>query len=273
MQAFLTKKIESINCALSLSRKIVGMKFLFSQQGYDSFDIPELKGSMSYCAMVKAASCGRAFKASDINFKCKGATKALGLEPMADAEISGEFYYSLGLYQDIATARKFQEDITFCKHHATGVVLQPLEKFEELPDVVIFITDAYNAMRIIQGYSYKYGLYQNYKLGGSQGICAEVTACAYEKNNINISTLCSGTRFYCNWGKDELAIGVPGNMFDDIVNGVIQTLNSTEPLKEKLKIDQKFKEKEISFNVDIKNSYYYSYSDKQVELAQKKMQK
>lgn len=270
MQSFFTQEIDNMNCALSLTRKIVGMKFLFSQQEYDSCNVPELNGIISYCAMVKAASRGRAFKASNTHFKCKGATRALGLEEMGENEISGEFYYSLGLYQDVATARKFQEDITFCKHRAIGVVLQPLEKFEKLPDVVIIITNAYNAMRIIQGYSYKYGLYQNFKLGGSQGICSEVTACTYENNNINISTLCSGTRFYCNWGKDELAIGIPGNMLKDVANGVLETLNSAEPLKEKIMIEQRFKEKEIPFDVDIKNSYYYSYSDKQIELAHRK---
>lgn len=53
-------------------------------------------------------------------------------------------------------------------------------------------------MRIVQAYTYKYGVHKNITLGGNQGICSECTAVPYENNDLNISTLCSGTRFFVN---------------------------------------------------------------------------
>lgn len=262
-----------LNCAINLNRQIVGVKFLLTEKEYANANAPQVKNAIPYCVMAKLASSGKCLKACADNFKCPGGKKALGLVPIDAEALSGKRYLDLGLYQDLATARKFQEDITFLSSSIAGVMLKPLEQLDQLPDVVIIITNSYNSMRILQGYSYKYGLNKEYKLGGSQALCSEVTAYPYEKNSINISTMCSGTRFWCGWDHNDMAVGMAGNLFHDVVNGVIATMNATEPIKEKLLIDQRCKEHGLDFHLDLNNSYYYTYSEAQIDSAKKRIKR
>lgn len=259
--------VMKLACALNLSRRPVGVKFLFTEEEYDSVEVESAKAPMAYCTMVKLASGGISLKASAKDFKCPGGLKALGMAPMDNDALSGKRYLELGLYQDLATARKFQSDITFLSCSLKGVLLKPLDQFVELPDVVILVTDAYNTMRILQGYSYKYGLNNQFKLAGSQAICSEVTAQPYEKNSINLSTMCSGTRFWCGWKRDDMAVGMAGNLFHDIVSGIMATLNSTEPVQEKAWIDKRCKEKGLDANIEFHKSYYYTYDEVQINKA------
>ena len=39
-----------------------------------------------------------------------------------------------------------------------GVSVAPIEQLNDFPDVTIIVTNPYNAMRIIQGYAYFYGM-------------------------------------------------------------------------------------------------------------------
>jgi len=260
-----------LKCAINMNRNIVGVKFLFTEEEYNNANAPQIKGATPYCVMVKLASSGVCIKACAENFKCPGGKKALGIVPIDAEALSGKRYFDLGLYQDLATARKFQEDITFLSSSLVGVMLKPLEQFDELPNVIIMITNSYNTMRILQGYSYKYGLNKEYKLGGSQALCSEVTAYPYENNSINISAMCSGTRFWCGWDHNDMAVGMAGNLFHDVVNGVIATINTTEPIKEKLLIDQRCKEHGLNFHLDFNNSYYYTYNEAQIDYAKKRI--
>ncbi len=59
--------------------------------------------------------------------------------------------------------------------------------------------------------------------------------------------------------KDEMGIGIPYKYFDEIVSGILNTLNPTEPLSDKLRIKERFEENNIEFSVDTDKSYYYKY--------------
>lgn len=263
MSNSLLKDITIMNCALELQSEIIGVKLLSSKEEFDSIPLESTKGQMPYCVMAKLATRGHTIKASYQNIKCPGGAKALGMIELNEEALSGKHYYKLGLYKDEDIAKSYQEDIVFYKKKPYGVLLRPLDQFEDIPDVVIVITNTYNTMRILQGYSYHYGMAKNIRLGGSQALCAEATATPFENNDINISTMCSGTRFWCAWEKGDLAIGMPGNMYSNVVDGILSTLNSTEPIEEKVKIHKKFQENKINFFVDLDKSYYYAYSEHQ----------
>lgn len=251
--------IAKMYSSLDLERKIVGVKFLFTEDEYNKTAENPLKGGMYYCAMVKAAMSGRAIKATVKHFKCPASAKALGMVEPDELCRSGRHYKNLGLFSDLCVAKSVRNEVTFCNHHAYGVVIKPLETFSDSPDVVIIATIPYYAMRIIQGYTYVFGTQKAFKMTGCQGICSECTAYPYESNNINISMLCSGTRFFAKWRKDEVAIGMPFNKFCDVADGVFSTINAVEMQNEKVKIAKKLKDNNITeIEIDLKRTYFYS---------------
>ena len=93
---------------------------------------------------------------------------------------SGQRYYSLNLYESRAVAKDVTKDISRIKQKIYGVQLGPLEQLEDA-DVAIFMVNAYQLMRVVQGYTYKWGIPKNLYMAGNQGGCAALTAAPFEK--------------------------------------------------------------------------------------------
>jgi uncharacterized protein (DUF169 family) len=240
----LTDDLAKITCALELSRQIVGIKFIFTREDFAAAEAKELTGKIAYCVMVASATRGHAIKAAAENFGCFGGARALGIVELDENYTSARHFDSLGLYQDLATAKNVINNLTCCQHKAYGVMIKPLSEFrQEPPDVVIIVANAYNAMRIVQGYTYIYGTNTAFKLTGNQAICSECTAYPFESNNINISALCAGTRFKARWKDDELSLGLPFNKFSGLAGGTYATINATDPNEKKSLVEAKLKEK------------------------------
>lgn len=259
-----------LNCALDLKKNMIGVKFFFNKEEFDSVSIPQIKNTMPYCVMVKSASRGNTIKATVDNFKCPGGSKALKMMELDEKARSGQHYYELGLNKDVETAKKFQESLAFCSKAPYGVLLQPLSLYESdiTPDIIITITNPYNIMRFMQGYSYSKGMCTNIQFAGSQAICSEVTARPYESRDINVSVMCSGTRFWNGWDENDMAVGMPAEMFNDVVEGILGTLNAVEPLEKKNEIVERFSSKGIEFDIEYDKSYYWDYKAAQ-ERAEK----
>ncbi|MBY6797130.1 DUF169 domain-containing protein [Clostridium botulinum] len=250
---------QNLYATLNLERKMVGIKFIFTKEHFEKLDIPKLNSKVNYCYMVKMASNGREFKANEENFNCLASARALGIISSNNYVDSGQHYGKHGLYDSLATAKKVQKDITFINHSIYGIEIRPLENFIKEPDVVIIITNPYNVMRIVQAYTYKYGVHKNITLGGNQGICSECTAVPYENNDLNISTLCSGTRFFCKWDECDMGVGFPFNKLKDIENGILKTLNPTEQNYKKKKIELKCKNIENNIDIKYNENYFVNY--------------
>ena len=243
--------------ALELNRKIVGVKFLFTEKDFEEADAKAAKAKLPYCVMVKLATHGYGLKATLATSGCGGGTRALGLEDTKPEFESGCEYNTFGLYQDLAIAKNVVNNITFCKHRIYGVMTKPLEAFNDKPDVVIIITDSYNTMRIVQGYTYKYGTQTDFKLTGNQAVCSESTAYPFENNSINISMFCSGTRYLAGWGKSEIAIGLPYAKFIETADGVYNSINGTEQNEAKKIIKARLKHEKLEDPGIYDNDAYY----------------
>ena len=249
--------VTKANCALKLDRKIVGVKFLFTQEEFNSAEAKKLEVKMPYCVMVKLGMGGRAVKATLDNFGCLSSARALGILEVEELVSSGRHYRKSGLYQDLITSKNVFNNMTMCKHKAYGIMIKPVEEYEEAPDVVLIITKPYNAMRIIQGYTHIYGCNTAFKMVGNQAVCSECTAYPFESNNINVSLLCSGTRFMGGWDDEEMGIGIPFNRFISVIEGVYATLNPTEPNKKKSEIESRLKEQDsIDLEMEYDKNYY-----------------
>lgn len=130
-----------------------------------------------------------------------------------------------------------------------------MEQLEDA-DVVMFMVNAYQLMRVVQGYTYKWGIPKNLHMAGNQGVCADLTAGPFEDNEMNFSILCAGTRKMCAWGDDELGVGLPIQKFIPLTEGVIQTMNYIDYPNHKDEISKRLDDPtELGVAVDKKLHY------------------
>lgn len=230
---------------LLLQRRAVGVKFLFSEEEFDKTNARPLTGKLNYCVMVKSASGGYSIKARLENFGCSSGAKSLGLTEDAEYNRSGRFYRDKGMYRDLATCKNVSNNMTACGHKAYGILLRPVEMFdlpEEEPDIALFAVSPYQAMRLVQGYTYHYGTCDTFKMTGNKAFCSECTAYPFESNHINVSMLCAGTRFKAQWQDCDMAVGMPFRQLPFAIDGVLNTVNSMEPDDKKEKIQKEMAE-------------------------------
>lgn len=239
---------------------MIGVKFIFNQEDYERFGLPQVKYKLSYCSMVKQAAMGSGSKASINQFLCIGSAKSLGLVKPDIRAISGNVYHSFGLYDSLGMARKVQKDVTVLDHQAYGVAVMPLVEVEAEsdPDVVIFIANPYQSMRIMQGYAYHHGAAKNIKMVSNSGVCSECTATPYDTNDLNVSLLCSNTRFAAKWKDHELGIGIPFNMLERVYEGIIKTIGPCETHDRKLQILERCRQAGIEPDFSMDSTYFNS---------------
>ncbi|QUO32443.1 DUF169 domain-containing protein [Faecalicatena sp. Marseille-Q4148] len=224
--------------ALCLERKVMGVRFLFYKHNFEELKLPHFDKKTSFCVMARHAIDGNHFKVNYVNVVCRSAIETLGFEDPMPCMDSGERYFSLKLYESRAIAKAAAQSVPRIKHRIYGLELGPLEEMTDA-DVVVFMVNGYQLMRVIQGYAYKYGEPKNHHMIGLQGMCTDLVACPYERNDINYSAMCCGTRMMSQWKDEEIGVGISINKFIPMVEGVIQTLNYIEFPKYKEKIRQR----------------------------------
>lgn len=240
--------VELLNCALELERQIVGVKFLFSDAEFQAARAKHIPHPMNYCVMVKVAMGGTALKATGADLACLAGGRALGLVEMDELHRSGQIGKNLGLYANLSTAKNTRDKMSYCTHKAYGVMVKPLADYgNEVPDVVLIVSGAYNVMRIVQGHAYYYGLRTFSQLAGNQAICSESTALPYMTDDINVSLLCIGTRHKAGWTDNELAVGIAYSRFEAVVRGVVETINIMDSNEKKIAIERKLKDAGITY--------------------------
>lgn len=240
---------DDLQCALNLKRKPVGIKLYFDKEAYDESEVKEPKGKLSYCCVVEKATRGMAFKVRLEHINCDGGTIALGLEKSTNRIESGTEYFSYNLYSTPAAAKRVRDGVMGLYRTGVetyGLEVAPIEAMTVTPDVILFIVNPYEAMRIQQGYVYHTGERITSTFAAMQGICVEATVEPYLTGRMNISTLCPSTRFLAKWKDEEMAIGMPYERFKDMVEGVIATINTTDIKDRKEAIVERFKLKNKS---------------------------
>ncbi len=219
------RDVNRMQKALRLSRRrIIGVKFLYFKHEYEELDVEAYGRKTSFCLMVKNAMDGEHFKAALEHFGCRCPIEALGLDEEMDCMPSGQRYYSLKLHESRAVAKAVSDDIARIPQKIYAIEIGPLDLMEDA-DVVIMMMNAYQLMRVVQGYAYKWSMPKNLRMAGNQGVCADLCARPFLVNDLNLSVLCAGTRRVCGWGDDEMGVGLPIQMFEPLTEGVIQTMN------------------------------------------------
>lgn len=231
--------IKKAYALLDLQRRIVGVKLIYSKEEFEQYGAVEVSSPISYCVAVKSATMGHSIKFTKMTSGCGGSTRALGLTEPTESFYNGEEGCKLGLYTDKKIASSVSAKMKLCKAGTYGIVVKPAELFEEKPDVFLIISNSKNIMRIIQGYTYYFGMQDRFCMTGNQAVCVEGTAIPIITEEMNVSMFCSGTRYLAGWEDTEVVVGIPTGKFQKTVEGIRLTVNAVEPDKNKYKIREK----------------------------------
>lgn len=251
--------IKKFRVTLNMKRKIIGIRFLFIEEEYLDFDAKEMDVKLTFCGMTAKAMNGEKIKGRYDSFSCQGGPEMLGMKPVPNYVYSGKQFSTFRLYEDMAIARQVQNDLCFVNQKIYGVAVAPLEDMEEA-DIVMFLCDSWQMMRVIQGYTYHHGMAKNIGMAGNQGICADLAARPYCTNDLNISVLCAGARMNTHAEDGELGAGMPVHLFFDIAEGVLATINPATDNKRKEELEKRIEQEEgLEMTLDY-GKMYTSYA-------------
>lgn len=204
---------------LGLQKSPVAIKFVLREE-----DIPEgiskADEKMRHCELVQKASHGDVFYATAAEQMCKGGSAALGLEEPPEKVKTGEFYYGLGRFSSIGSARKTMESIPKIDLMMYALVYAPLEKANFDPDVIVVIANPAQAMKLSQALVYTLGGRVEVDFAGIQSICADAVSGPFLRRRPNITLGCSGSRQYADIKEDEVIVGLTGENIGCVVNAL-----------------------------------------------------
>ena len=123
-------------------------------------------------------------------------------------------------------------------------------------DIVIILGNARQMMRIMQGYSNKFGMARHLSTVGNQAMCSDLVAKPFSNNDINLSLLCAGARRNTQCTEGEMGAGFPIQYMSPLTEGVLITLNLVECNEEKKRILEALEEPmELGMAIEMNMSY------------------
>lgn len=247
---------------LLIDHHIVGVKLYNHVEEFNISHAKQRKNKTFYCQLVKKAVHGKHRKADLSNFSCETAGKLLGLDEFYETEEGIDGWFDSGLYANRSLAEIEHMSVFPVRGKTHGIEVGPISKMQVEADVVIIVCKPYQAMRLVQGYTYHYGFKKDFQLSGMCGVCFESTALPLTNHEFSVSLLCSGTRFMCKWPDDMMMVSFPYDMAEKILEGIIETAQPTEPNNYKVSIHNKLHHYKLSKGKKLKANQAYFYSNK-----------
>jgi len=235
---------------LHLEKHIAAVTLYEDVDAFNQLEVQMRKNKCYYCQLVKMAVNGKSWKADLTHFACESSAKILGLETFYEKEEGIQGWLDSGLYADRATAVKQHVSIVPVKKTIVGISVEALSELHHEPDVILIACKPYQAMRLLQGYTFHYGYKNNFQMSGMCGVCFESTALPLAQHEFAMSLLCSGTRFVCKWPEDMMMVSFPFDMMEKILDGIMETAERCEPNVYK----ERIKHRLIHYNLPLKKS-------------------
>lgn len=210
---------EEIKKNLNLKNSPVAIKFILKKEDVLK-NIPKITEKLRHCEMVKKASEGDFFYSTSEEQLCKGGSSALGLEKTPEKILSGEFYYDLGRFKSIGSAKRTLNEIPMIDLKSYGIIYSPLEIADFQPDVIVIIGSPKQAMLLSQAIVYTLGGRIEANFSGIQSVCADSVAGPFINKQANITLGCSGSRKFAKIKDEELIIGLNGENIGCTVNAL-----------------------------------------------------
>lgn len=204
---------------LNLKSNPVAIKFILHKEDIPK-NIEKIQEKIRHCEMVQKASKGEVFYSTSEEQLCKGGSSVIGIEKTPEKTPSGEFYYALGRFKSLGSAKRTLDSIPKIDLDSYAVVYSSLEKTDFLPDVVVIIANPAQAMKVSQAIVYTLGGRLEVDFSGIQSVCADAVAAPFINKRPNMTLGCSGSRKSADIKDDELIIGLNGENLGCTVNAL-----------------------------------------------------
>jgi uncharacterized protein (DUF169 family) len=152
---------------------------------------------------------------------CPDGTAILGLTEIPPKLASGEIYIRFGKLASIdAALQMIAERPRLGTRSVQATLATPLAEAALSPDVVAIIAQPEQMMWLCMAASFYTGRRFDFKVGGYNAQCVEVTLLPYTTGKINVSFGCYGCRASSDIGDEMMFMGVPVGEMPGLVAGL-----------------------------------------------------
>ncbi len=212
----MSSKLKAI---LGLKGSPVAIKLVKSKDEIPA-GVPELNEKLRHCEMVQKARNGNIFYATKEQHACAGGAGALGIVETPEKIKTGEFYFGLGRFKTLESAKKTMDAVPRTGKHFEASVYAPLEKATFKPDVVVVIGNPKQLLKLAQSNIYENGGRNLAGFSGIQSVCADAVAQPYNTGEMNATFGCDGSRKFAKIADDELIVGIPMKKLESVVEAL-----------------------------------------------------
>ncbi len=202
--------------ALGLSGSPIGVRFLKTDT-----EVPGAEPAKGhrYCQALMRARHGDHVVVTEKTISCPAAARAFGFRPLPEPLRSGKGLMGFGITAEEAVGKTMFERMPVLE---PGQVVQldvfPLDRAEEVPDLVVVEDEAEKLMWIVLSYMHATG---GERVAGStavlQATCVDSTVVPYLENRLNFGLGCYGCRDATDIGPGETVLGFPAEFLPAIV--------------------------------------------------------
>ncbi len=160
-----------------------------------------------YCELIQKARFGESFLIK--NQGCKVGQYVLG-----NTEITPlDYYYNSGRYRDKNAAKNAVASLHRLTKKGKSIRIGPYSGGDF--DILLLFLKPERAMRIVQAHAYHSGKPAGFRTGGVASICSDCTTYPLQ-GKLGISLGCKGSRKHSKYPDDELVVGIPFKLAEEI---------------------------------------------------------
>jgi len=205
---------------LNLEGKPVAVSLLTRKEVIpDGMEI--VKEPLRYCQMLQNARKKDIITlATEPEHTCKGGAAAIGLMDYPDNIKSGSLYFNkLDKEISLGIAKRVVDNMPRpTPGSIVATIVAPLDKTPIRPDVIVIFANVLAARRIVHAVIYRHGGRVTSTFAGIQSTCADATGYPYTTGQLNVSIGCDGAAKNAGLLDDELVVGVPAELIEDITD-------------------------------------------------------
>ena len=176
---------------------------------------------MRFCQSLMAARRGKSLLMPPQCHACPDGTAILGLTEIPRKLASGELYIRFGKLASIdAALQMIAERPRLETRSVQATLVTPLADATLPPDVIAIIAHPEQMMWLCMAASFYTGKRFDFKIGGYNAQCVEVTLLPYTTGKINVSFGCYGCRASSDIGDEMMFMGVPVGEMPGLVVGL-----------------------------------------------------
>lgn len=201
---------------LGLSTSPVGVRFLATKDAVEGAKTLERH---RYCQALMRARHGQDVLLDAGGISCPAAARAFGFRQLPEPLRTGKGLVGFGIVSEEKVAEKMFEKMPHLEMGAIQQIhLYPLEKAEQLPDLVVVEDEVEKLMWIILAYLHaQKGERVHSSTAVLQATCVDSTVIPYLEKRLNFSFGCYGCRDATDMGPGEAVLGFPASYLPDIV--------------------------------------------------------